>query len=413
MALEKEKHKRKSDNSIVGLLVLLFVVLAVLTSFISREGMPQIEAENALSEKEPTVELFPMRSSEEKHIWKAVYDNNLSALSTLLDNNTHYFGQDDEKINYSKLGEAFLNSLVSSQTVNYMYQHGLKLNDLKPVAISWEAKQFFEDNDINVTNLDAVYLPQDIQTKLAEYDLDLSYYRNKNIDEYYIAELAEKLPSERVVQTLLWLLDHGYEPEPTALGYMFAKLLERKDIMIDASLVQKFSKRGLRFSMSEKDNMVHKKYNAYVAIVALFFTGRMDDNSLISALREQGMLINSSNYSDRTILSSICHADDDIVEAHEQGIINLLNQGLVVGGKSLEGCPKNRLVLLKELGNAKSSQSLEYYLARPEKSTMSKIQSGINSPMGMVVSVYAIGLALLFVLFIFLAVLLIRRSNKK
>ena len=404
---------KKSDSGIIGLSLLLLVILVVLGSFINRNNTPYLDDKPLSLQKQPSVEQYAMRSSEEKRIWKAVYDNNLSVLSVLLNNSPHYFEQDDEKINYSKLGTAFLNRVVSFQTVKSMYQYGLKLNDLKPVTISWEAKQFFKENDINVTNLDPVYLPQDVQNQMAEYDLDLNYYCNKNIDEYYLAELAENLPSTCVTQTLLWLLDHGYEPEPTALGYMFAKLLERKDIVLNASTVEEFARRGLRFSMYEKGIYTRKEYNAYAAISALFFSGRMDDNSLVSALREQGMLINSSNYFGRSVVSNICSADEDIIEAHEQGIINLLNQGLVVGGKSLEGCPKDRLALLKELGNGKSSQSLEHHLSVKESSTLHKIERGLSTPMGAAFLLYLGVPVLLFILLITILILFVRSANKK
>jgi len=355
---------------------------------------------------------YPMRSEHERKIWQAIYDNNLSTLPILLHNRVDYFDQDNEKVNYSKVGLALLQGEIKLPTIQLMYEHGLDLNDLKEVEISWDAQGLLKEHNITVRDVDLVYLPKNVQEKILQQDLDLDYYRYKNIDEYYIVLLAKKLPTDTILPTLQWLLEHTYTPEPTALGYLFSELIERKDITVDAALVKQYVKYGLHFTSSEKDNSVHDDYNSYAALRALFYSGRIDDNTLLLTLKEQDMSINSLDFFGYNLTYQLCSVKDDFIEQHEQGVANLIQGGLILTNRdSLSECSKPRLRLIQKLSNGKAPSRVQTLLSRPEPSLDYKLNRLANNPIFL--SYFALAMLVLFTVVAVGVLIMIAKALKK
>ena len=414
MSEENQEHPNKGYKDLK--VFISFVIVIIIAAWFSKNLQTNLKTpvRNVNTSPAPfESKNFPLRSKQERAIWNAIYDNNHSTLALLLHNQNDYFDQDNEKINYSKVGSALLEAKIELPTVQLMYTYGLNLNDLKEVEISWDVQSLLEEHNITIKDVDLIYLPTDIQEEIIQHDLDLGYYRNKNIDEYYIVLLAKRLPSNTVLSTLKWLLEHGYEPEPTALGYLFTELIERDDLDVNATLVEQYAKYGLHFTSSKKDNMVHNDYNSFTALQALFYSGRMDDNDLLMALKEQGMSINSEGFFNHNLMYQLCHAEDDLVEAHEQGVANLIKAGLILTYRDdLQSCSKRRLRLIQKLANGKAPPRVQELKNRAEPSLSYKVDRMFANPIFMVYFAIAM-LILLSVIAIVVLVMVVKAVKKK
>ena len=404
------KTKSKDAKALISLAV--FVIAAVWFSYGIRVALEDQAPKRYSAPLSFERAGYLMRSEHERKIWQAVYDNNLSTLPTLLHNKIDYFDQDNEKINYSKVGTALLQGKITLPTLQLMYKYGLDLNDLKEVKISWSAQILLKEYNITVKDVDLVYLPKGIQEKILQQDLDLDYYRYKSIDEYYIVLLAKRLPTDTILPTLQWLLEHYYTPEPTALGYLFAELIERKDITVDVALVEQYVKYGLHFTLSEKNNSVHDEYNSYAALSALFYSGRMDDNALLMTLKEHGMSINSLDFFGYNLTYPLCSVKDDFIEQHEQGVKNLIKGGLILTNRdSLSECSKRRLRLIQKLSNGKAPKRVQTLLSRPEPSLDYKLNRLANNPIFL--SYFALAMLVLFTVVAVGVIIMIAKALKK
>ena len=95
-----------------------------------------------------------LTTNENDIILNAIRNNNIKKLGQLLKGKVNYFSRDDEKILYSKIGQDFLFRDIDLDTIKFMYNHGLNLNDLKEIRVSYSVERLLKSNNIQNTDID-------------------------------------------------------------------------------------------------------------------------------------------------------------------------------------------------------------------------------------------------------------------
>jgi len=134
---------------------------------------------------------------------------------------------------------------------------------------------------------------------------------------------------------------------------------------------------------------------------------------LLMALKEQGMSINSEGFFNHNLMYQLCHADDKLVEAHEQGVANLIKAGLILTYRDdLQSCSKRRLRLIQKLANGKAPPRVQELKNRAEPSLSYKVDRMFANPIFMVYFAIAM-LILLSVIAIVVLVMVVKAVKKK
>ncbi len=346
----------------------------------------------------------------EKAIWYALYANDTKALIVALDKRYDYFSEDDEKIAYSKVGEAFKNGVISLESVKIMHHYGLDLNDLKAVELSWEMYRFLKDRNIDPEDKDIRAFSPQLQEAIKDADMDLMYYRYKRSDDYYLSQLAKKLPAKSVLETLFYLLENGYHPKPLVLGYVMAALLNRETISITPQVVQKFKALGLKL-VERHEPAVYPDTESYLVLQALTYH-HLNNIPLIQALQDTGLDVNALDYFNYHIIYHLCsHLSDTQFTEKKKGIQYLLDAELILAHKDLESCSRDEIKQLLEMDRGTYKENLMWYQNQTEPSLSYQINQLLYNPI--ILSILFLVVAPLFVLFIVIGIIVLIYKNRK
>jgi len=352
-----------------------------------------------------------------KAIWSALHSDDHLLLDSLLGEDKLFFDNDAKRVRFSKIGEGFITGQISLATLNVMYQHGFDLNDLRAIKVSSSVQDIIREFGVRNSNVDMDELPPALQQQLRKA-LDLTYYNDRNYDPYYLERFAKHRASHNTMEKVTWLLEHGYTPKPIALGYALAEFISREDYKVTPDDVETLHSFGMLISMREKENMVHRNYNAYKILYALVLSGKMDNATLVDALLKNGLEIRSKGPFNHSIMRIVCNAlSEDFFEKHIQGIRNLRNHGLEMYLSELRMCSEHKLDLFSSLGNTEDYEVIrkaKYYhrLDNPQRTTSQELDNLVKNPIFLSM-LFVYGIPIVLFIIIVMIVIAIRRKGKE
>ena len=346
-------------------LALLFISLIVSAGYIHFFYLPEIEHDHNLYGREYAKdEAYVL----DKNISNAIYDNDIETLRALLIDKEDYFGADDQKLFYSELGYNFFIGVIELDTLKFLHTYGLNLNDLRSVEVAYKVAPLLLKHGIELKHGDLAMLPPELRSIIEAKDLDLEYYDESSRNGYYGEYLANNLSAKEAVETILWILDNGYQAKKLELGFSLATLLARQDVEVSVADIAHLKKRGLKLYSSYDNRRLHNELNSYAVLNAMVLSGKMDDMALLKALQDVGMNIYSLNFFEYGPLHSLCVSrDSSFIKAHKQGLENLAALNITIQGKDLSSCYKDDLEALADVDFRSSSGVIKKALTQNDK----------------------------------------------